>query len=170
MTLKQLIQGMGPAYQLESDLVVTLASLYCTSQFFSLTVNWGEHGCTYAAVADKLAVVLLSNADLGTGDDGTGKRGTEEVAVLVDGVALDGSVDKLLNQFALEVHDNHLLGAEGNGLLLNGGPVLLLTDIGQEADDGITLVGEPFQDSLSYCRWTSAIGRDWSWICVSRVT
>ena len=61
--------------QLEADLVVTLTS---------------------AAVGDGEAALLLGDGDLGTGDDGAGKGGTEEVCVLrgmsalvVDGLLLN---------------------------------------------------------------------------------
>jgi hypothetical protein len=47
--------------QLEADLVVTLAG---------------------AAVRDGEAALLLGDGNLGTGDDGAGERGTEEVGVL----------------------------------------------------------------------------------------
>jgi hypothetical protein len=47
--------------QLEADLVVTLAS---------------------ATVGDGEAALLLGDSDLGTGDDGAGEGGTEEVGVL----------------------------------------------------------------------------------------
>lgn len=104
--------------KLEADLVVALAS---------------------AAVGDELAVVLLGNADLGTGNDGAGEGGAEEVAVLIDGIALDGTEDDLVNELLLEVEDHHLLSTELLGLGADLIPVLLLADIGEEADDGVAL-------------------------------
>lgn len=44
-------------------------------------------GSTYAAVAENAAVVLLGGANLSASDTGTGKRGAQQVAVFVDGVA-----------------------------------------------------------------------------------
>lgn len=52
----------GVEGELEADLVVALAG---------------------AAVGDPAAAFFLSNLDLGTGDDGTGERGTEQVAAFV---------------------------------------------------------------------------------------
>lgn len=78
----------GVEGKLEADLVVALAG---------------------AAVRDKVALVLLGDADLGAGDDGAGKRGAEEVAAFVAGVALDGAEAELFNEFLLEVKDNLLV-------------------------------------------------------------
>ena len=94
-----------------------------------------------AAVAEVLAVVLLGNTDLSPGDDGAGQRGAKEVAVLVDGIALDGAEDNLVDELALQVLNDHALGTEGQSLLLNLGPVLLLADVGEEAHDGVALYG-----------------------------
>lgn len=105
--------------KLEADLVIALAG---------------------AAVTKEVAVVLLSNADLSASDDGAGEGGTEEVAVLVDGVALDGAEDNLLDELALEVLNDHALSAKGESLLLNRRPVLLLTDVSEEANDGVALL------------------------------
>lgn len=90
-------------------------------------------------MAEDVAVVLLSNADLSPGNDGPGEGGTEEVAVLIDGVALDGAEDNLLDKLALEVLNHHALGTESEGLLLDLSPVLLLANIGEEAYDSVTL-------------------------------
>jgi len=91
-------------------------------------------------VADIVAVILLGNADLSAGDDGAGQRGTKQVAVLIDGIALDGTEDDLLDELALEVLNDHALSAKGESLLLNLSPVLLLADVGEEAHDGVALV------------------------------
>lgn len=90
-------------------------------------------------MADEVTVVLFGNADLSTSNDGAGQRGTEQVSVLVDGVALDGGEGQLLDQFPLQVEDDHLLGTKSHSLLLDGRPVLILADVGQEADDSVTL-------------------------------
>jgi hypothetical protein len=95
---------------------------------------------------EDIAVVLLGDADLGAGNDGARQRGAEQVAVLVDGVALDGTVDNVLDKLLLEVENHHLLGAERERLLLNLGPVLFLANVGQEADDLVALEDEPFED------------------------
>lgn len=53
---------------------------------------------------------------------------------------LDGGEDELLNKLLLEVEDDHALSAKGDSLLLDGLPVLLLTNVGKEANDGVVLV------------------------------
>lgn len=94
-------------------------------------------GLTYAfacaAVAQKIAVVLLSNADLGASDDRSGQSSSKEVSVLIDGIALDCSEDDLLDEFLLEVFNDHALRAESEGLLFDSIEVLDLTNIGEEA-------------------------------------
>lgn len=74
----------GIVAKLETDLVVTLAS---------------------AAVRDGKAALLLGNGNLTASNDGTGERGTKEVDVLVDGIALDGGEAKLLDELLLEVNN-----------------------------------------------------------------
>jgi hypothetical protein len=54
-----------------------------------------------ATMAQKVAVVLLSNADLGASDDGSSKSGSKKISVLVDGIALNRSEDDLLDEFLL---------------------------------------------------------------------
>lgn len=111
-----------------------------------------------AAVAEVLAVVLLGSLDLSAGNDGAGERGAQEVAVLVDGIALDGAVDNLLDELLLEVLDDHLLGTEGHGLLLDLDKVLLLANIGQEGNNLIVLVDEPFEDGRGIETWLQRPG------------
>ena len=105
--------------ELEADLVVALAG---------------------AAVRHKVAALLLGDADLGAGDDGAGQRGAEQVAALVGGVALDGAEAELLDELLLQVLDDHLLRADLERLLLDLIPGLLLADVGEEADDLVTLL------------------------------
>lgn len=63
--------------KLETDLVVTLSC---------------------AAVRDGEAALLLCDGDLRSGNDWAGERCTEEVDVLVNGVALDSWVAELLDE------------------------------------------------------------------------
>jgi hypothetical protein len=67
--------------KLETDLVVALSG---------------------ATVTNSEAALLLCNGNLGSGDDWASQRGTQEVDVLVDGIALDSReaelLDKLLPQ------------------------------------------------------------------------
>jgi hypothetical protein len=105
--------------KLEADLVVALAG---------------------AAVGDEVAALLLGNADLCAGDDWAGQRCAEEVATLVGSVALDSAEAELLDELLLEVLDDHLLGTDLERLLLDLIPGLLLADVGEEADDLVTLL------------------------------
>lgn len=116
----------GVEGQLEADLVVTL---------------------TGAAVGNGKAALLLSDLDLGAGDDWAGERGTEEVDVLVDGVALDGWPAELLDELFPEVLNVALLGSNCECLLLSSLEVLLLADVGHEADHAIALVKEVFENA-----------------------
>lgn len=77
----------GVEGQLEADLVVAFAG---------------------AAVRDELAALGLCNCDLGSGDDWSGERGSEEVDVLVAGVGLDGWEAQLFHEFVNDV----FLGSE----------------------------------------------------------
>jgi hypothetical protein len=63
-------------------------------------------------------------------------------------------MDNVFDKFLLQVEDHHLLGAERKRLLLNLCPVLLLTDVGQEADDFVALEDEPFEDGGGVEAWT----------------
>jgi hypothetical protein len=124
--------------ELEADLIVALAS---------------------AAVGDGEAALLLGDGDLSAGDDGAGEGGTEEVCVLlvlsvlifhqhcsidatnlVDSVASNGREAELLNELLPDVLDVALAGTDLQSLLLSSLEVLLLTNIGHEADDLVTLI------------------------------
>lgn len=52
-------------------------------------------------MAQKVAVVLLSDSDLSTSDDGSSKGGSKKISILVDGVALNRSEDDLFDEFLL---------------------------------------------------------------------
>jgi len=101
---------------------------------------------TGAAVAYKIALVLLGSSDLGTSNDWASQSSPKEVTVLINGVALDSAEDDLLDEFLLKILDNHLLGTKCKGLLLNSGKILLLADICEEANDGVALKDQPFQN------------------------
>lgn len=66
-------------------------------------------------------------------------------------------MDNLLDKDLLEVLNHHLLGAEGQGLLLDSSKILLLTDVSQEGDDLISLVNEPFQDGGGVEAWQQEV-------------
>lgn len=90
-------------------------------------------------MAQKIAVVLLSNADLGASDDRSGQSSSKEVSVLIDGIALDCSENDLLDKLLLKVLDDHALRAESEGLLFDSIEVLDLTNIGEEALKNVRL-------------------------------
>lgn len=96
-----------------------------------------DKGSTYsftsATVAQKVAVVLLRNADLGAGNDWSSKSGSKKISVLINGIALNSSEDNLLDEFLLEILNDHTLSAKSEGFLLNGIKVFDLTNIGEEA-------------------------------------
>ena len=63
-------------------------------------------------MAEELAVVALSDADLAPGDDGAGEGGAEKVALLEGSIAHNGLEDHILDQLALEVLTDKGLGAQ----------------------------------------------------------
>jgi hypothetical protein len=89
--------------ELETDLIVTLAG---------------------TAVGDSKASFPLGNFDLCTSNDGTSQRGTEEVDVLVDGVASNSGEAEFLNKLAAKIDNFGLDGTELQSFLLDGGEVL----------------------------------------------
>lgn len=66
----------------------------------------------------------LGDIDLGTGDNGASQRGTEQVDVLVDGVASNGGEAKLLDELAADVSNLALEGTNLQGLLAGSLEVL----------------------------------------------
>lgn len=72
----------GVESQLKTDLIVTLTS---------------------ASVGHILATFTVSNLDLLTSNDRTGKGSTQEVVCLVDGISLDGGEDEFFDKLLLQV-------------------------------------------------------------------
>lgn len=58
-----------------------------------------------AAVAYRKAALLLGHSDLRSGNDWASQRGTQEVDVLVDGIALNSGVAELLDKLLPQVLD-----------------------------------------------------------------
>jgi hypothetical protein len=100
----------------------------------------------------------LRDRDLSTSDNRASERSTEEVDVLVDGVAGDGRVAELLDELcqvsmreglptmgfqaaylATKIFDVDRAGSDLQRLLLGSLKVLLLTDVGHECDNLIAL-------------------------------
>lgn len=109
---------------------------------------------TGAAMGNVLTVSGKGSSHLATSNDGTGQTSAKKVLILVDGVALNGFPAELLDELALQIINDHLFGADLKGLLLDGSPVLLLSDIGKVADDRVTFLQEIVQD----CRGIKAAG------------
>ena len=70
-----------------------------------------------------------------------------EISVLIGacsrtGSLTDGGEAKLGDEFTAQVLDDHLLRTDLESLGLDSGPVLLLADIAEEADDIVTLLCE----------------------------
>jgi hypothetical protein len=72
---------------------------------------------------------------------------TQEVDVLVDGVALDSGPAQLLDELLAEILNVALLSTNLEGLLAGSVKVLLLTDVGHEADDTVALVQQVLEDT-----------------------
>lgn len=72
---------------------------------------------------------------------------TQEVDVLVDGVALDSRPAQLLDELLAEILNVALLGTNLEGLLAGSVKVLLLTNVGHEADDTVALVQQVLEDT-----------------------
>jgi hypothetical protein len=109
----------GVEGQLEADLVVALAG---------------------AAVRNEAALFLLGNPDLGACDDRAGQTGAEQVAAFVRCIALHRAEAELLDEFLLQVEDDHLQRADLERLLLDLVPGLFLANIGEEAHDLISFL------------------------------
>ena len=117
--------------KLETDLVVTLSG---------------------AAVGDDSAALLLSDIDHAAGDDWASERGTQEVDTLVDGVTLDSWDTLLVNELLADVHNVAGNSSDLQCLGLSGLEVLLLADVGHDADNVITLLDEPSKDTMIMVR------------------
>ena len=74
---------------------------------------------------------------------------TIDATDLVDGIASNGREAQLLNELLPAVLDVALGGTDLQGLLLGSLEVLLLANIGHEADDLVALI---LNDIVSNCR------------------
>jgi hypothetical protein len=59
---------------------------------------------------------------------------------------LNGRPDKVIDKLLLNILDDHALSAELLSLLLDSVEVLLLTTVGKEADNLVTLKDQPSED------------------------
>jgi hypothetical protein len=72
---------------------------------------------------------------------------TQKVDVLVDGIALDSRPAQLLDELLAEILNVALLSTNLEGLFAGSVKVLLLTDVGHEADDAVALVQKVLEDT-----------------------
>lgn len=111
------------------------------------------------SVSNVLGALFNGNANHLLGNARTSNGGSEQVARLVNGVALDGFKDVILDKVSAEVGDDALEGAAINGLGLNLGEVFLeLPDVGAEGDDVEALFDQPFEDDGGV--ETAGVGED----------
>ena len=66
----------------------------------------------------------LGDLNLGTGNDGASQRGTEQVDVLIDGIASNGGEAQLLDELAADVNNLALEGTNLQSLLAGSLEVL----------------------------------------------
>jgi hypothetical protein len=114
-----LILGWSVECKLKANLVVTLAG---------------------AAVRDKVAAFLLGYLDLCASDDWASQTGSEQVTSLIRGVALNSAEAELLDEFLLEVKNDHFQRTKLERLLLDLVPWLFLANVGEEADNLVALL------------------------------
>jgi len=126
------IDGVG--VQLETDLIVALAG---------------------GSVADGVGLLGLGDFHEALGDEGTGDGSAQKVVVLVDGSALKHGEDEIPGELFIEVIDDALAGAGGDGFGLETVEFFLLPHVGAVADD-FRVVG--FLDPLDDDRGVQTAG------------
>ncbi len=101
-----------------------------------------------AAVGDRLCTLGLGGLDEFLGDQGPGHGGAEQVIALVDRTGLHGGEDVILQEFLPQVFDDELARAGGDGFFIEAAQILVLTQVGREADDltAAVVVLEPGHD------------------------
>eukprot|EP00053_Salpingoeca_punica_P020582 m.211961 g.211961 ORF g.211961 m.211961 type:complete len:431 (-) comp19168_c0_seq1:25-1317(-) len=127
----------GVVRQLKADLVVALAR---------------------GAVRHPLSLALLGNLDLLASNARAGQRGSQEIAILVDGVGLDRREDKLGEKLLPQILHIDLLRTKGQGLGAGCIKVLLLADVGQVGNDVEALLDQPDEDARGV--QAAAVGQD----------
>lgn len=97
-----------------------------------------------------MALLFLCNFNLGSSNDWASKGGSEEVDVLVDGVALNGREAQLVDEFVIQLFNIAFLRADFQSLLFGRLEILLLANVCHEADHIVTFFNEP-----CHCRYVS---------------
>ena len=99
------------------------------------------------SVGNVLSSLFVGDADHFLGNAWTGNGGAEQVAALVDGVALDSLKDIVLDKVGAEVGDDALEGAAGDSLGLDGREVLfVLSDVGAESNHIEAFLAKPLEN------------------------
>ena len=112
--------------QLEADLVVALAG---------------------RAVADRVGAFGAGDFDQALADQGTGDGGAEQVVAFVDRVGLHHREDEVAGELFIQVLDVAFGRSGADRLGFNAVELLLLADVGAEADHlGIVLFFDPLDD------------------------
>lgn len=111
-------------------------------------------------------VLCIHTSHLSAGDDRAGQRCSKQVSLFVDSVALDSAEAELVDELLAEILNDpfarcqlrwcslcsygkqhvHLGGTNLQGLCPNLIPRLVLANVGQEADNLISLLQEPPED------------------------
>lgn len=111
--------------QLESNLVISLSGA---------TVRHGNTlvllSNTHPAIVSTSYHLLKKENALSAGNNGTSQGCSEEVLIFKNSIALNCSKAKLFDEFLLQVFDDELDGANGDGFLFGGGEVFGLANVG----------------------------------------
>ena len=110
-------------------------------------------------MGDRVGTFSQGDIEHALGDAGAGDRGAEQVAAFVDRAGLDHREDVVGGEVLLEVADEALRGAGGEGLLLEAVELVALADVGAVGDDfSVVLFLEPEKEHGGI--QTSGVGDD----------
>ena len=102
---------------------------------------------------------LVGNSDHFLRNAWSGNGSTEQVSALVNGIALDGFKDVVLNKVLAKVGNDALTGTARDGLGLDGGEVFfVLTDVGAESDHVESFLTQPLENDGGI--ETTGVGKD----------
>jgi hypothetical protein len=117
-------EGLDP--ELEAHLVVALAR---------------------ASVRDRGGALRDGHLGQALGEQGPGRRGSKQIATLVDGPGFHERPKVVEDEFFLQVLHHKLRGTGCDGLLLEGGPVAFLADVAADRDDlAVVILFQPGHD------------------------
>lgn len=84
---------------------------------------------THPTIVSTSYHLLRKGNALSAGNDGTSQGCSEEVLIFKNSIALNCSEAKLFDEFLLQVLDDELDGANGDGFLFGGDKVFGLTNV-----------------------------------------